>query len=265
MNILKYIPLAFLVIGLYSSCDEVENEQDRFISLGEVDVKRNVLLEDYTGQFCTNCPEAHEIADALKTQYGDALVVVSIHATSAFGISESNGGLMTDDGNVYLSQWDDVNNVSLPMGVINRTSGLCKASDWAANVRTALEQETQVELTLSVDTTVTGDSIRTTVNIDHSLTADVKLQLWVIEDSIIARQSTTTGTNRQYVHNRVYRGAINGVGGEVMSLQENILSESIVRTTPIKETWTAENLSVVGFIYTDNDGVLQVVQSKINQ
>ena len=89
MKVKNYIWGAFVALATLAGCDEVD-EQDRFISMGDVEVKRNVLLEDFTGQDCSNCPTAHEVVASLKEQYGDAVVAVAVHATSVFGIPEGD-------------------------------------------------------------------------------------------------------------------------------------------------------------------------------
>lgn len=55
------------------SCSDIK-ESDRFITIEGVTAERVVLLEDFTGQNCVNCPAAHQEIDALVKQYGDALV-----------------------------------------------------------------------------------------------------------------------------------------------------------------------------------------------
>ena len=65
MKVKNYIWGAFVALATLAGCDEVD-EQDRFISMGDVEVKRNVLLEDFTGQDCSNCPTAHEVVASLK-------------------------------------------------------------------------------------------------------------------------------------------------------------------------------------------------------
>lgn len=254
--------MGLLVPFAWTACDEID-EQDRYISMGNVEVKRNVLLEDFTGQNCSNCPTAHEVVNSLKEQYGDAVVAVSVHATSFFGIPEGDprGGLMLPDGDIYLSQWDDPDNVSLPTGVINRRGGLTDYSKWAAEVRQALTEEAQVQLTLEADSVEGKDSVAIRVQIQPGITSSVKLQLWVTENNVVARQRNEFTTDRQYVHQHVYRGAVNGVGGEEVALQNNVFL-NMERGIRIKSNWKAENLSVVGFVYSEA-GVLQVVECKV--
>ena len=89
--------------ALFTACDEV-SEGERYISLPQVETKRNVLLEDFTGQFCSNCPTAHATINSLKAQYGSSLIAVSVHATDVFGIMEGQYptivGLMQPEGNI---------------------------------------------------------------------------------------------------------------------------------------------------------------------
>ena len=214
----------FRSLATLAGCDEVD-EQDRFISMGDVEVKRNVLLEDFTGQDCSNCPTAHEVVASLKEQYGDAVVAVAVHVNKCFwefrrGIRE--GGLMLPDGNVYLSQWANPDNVSLPTGVVNRRGGLCDYSKWSTTVRDALAEDTQVQLSIEADSVVGKDSIAIRVHLEPGVTVNAKLQLWVTENGIVARQRNGRQTDRKYVHNHVYRGAVNGVGGEEVSLQKDM-------------------------------------------
>ena len=73
---------------LFGSCDEVD-EADRYIEVEQIVPKRTVLLEEFTGQWCMNCPSAHAIVNSLKEQYGESFISVSIHA-GGFGIAEGS-------------------------------------------------------------------------------------------------------------------------------------------------------------------------------
>src|SRR6185369_355659 len=88
----KYIPhiIALFAIDLcVLSCDKINppyREQvtvSDFCSTGIDDsvVHRKVLLEDYTGHLCGNCPDAEVyLNDSLKPIFNHCLVVVSVHA-----------------------------------------------------------------------------------------------------------------------------------------------------------------------------------------
>lgn len=262
MKVKNYIMGAFVALATLAGCDEVD-EQDRFISMGKVEVKRKVLLEDFTGQLCSNCPKAHEVINNLKAQYGDTVIAVGIHASTQLSIPEPVG-LKVPDGDVYLSQWTDAmaDGSGLPKGVINRRGEFCDPEKWAAAVRSALTEDSNVQLTLEADTIEGKDSIVVRVHCASGDTRSAKLQLWVTESNITAIQSNLGNVDRQYVHNHVYRAAVNGVGGEAVVLQKDVPSDW-ERGIRIKSHWKAEELSVVGFIYTEADGVLQVEECKV--
>jgi hypothetical protein len=55
-------------------------------------------------------------------------------------------------------------------------------------------------------------------------------------------------TNANYEHNHLFRAAVNGVWGETFSLgakEEKELKNSYT----LDEKWTADNISIVGFVF----------------
>ena len=74
-----YIILACVALMLIS-CDEVSRD-DRLTFVEPPEAGRAVLIEDYTGQYCVNCPRATEEIERLVEQYGDSVVIaVAIHS-----------------------------------------------------------------------------------------------------------------------------------------------------------------------------------------
>ena len=73
---LSLLAAALLLI----SCDEVSSSK-RLIYVEPPEVGRAVLIEDYTGQYCVNCPKASQEIERLLEQYGDTTVIaVAIHS-----------------------------------------------------------------------------------------------------------------------------------------------------------------------------------------
>ena len=69
MNVKTTILTALLTLTM-SACSYID-ESDRLIYVKPADVKRRVLLEDFTGQRCVNCPKASDEIKALQEQYGE--------------------------------------------------------------------------------------------------------------------------------------------------------------------------------------------------
>lgn len=250
---------------LFSSCDEVD-EADRYIEMEQIVPERNVLLEEFTGQKCPNCPAAHQIASNLKEQYGSSFIVVSIHGGDlAYSESQYPGlGLMQPEGDEYNDHWGIE---AWPRGILDRQSGQLQADDWSDAVRTELTKPTSLSLTVSADTTTVADSI--TINVDFIPSADIKgkLQLWITESNIIRYQlkevDGKTVTDLNYTHNHVYRASVNGTWGEDIELADNVM-QSVRRQIKIKDNWVKKNLSVVAFVYNDQEGVLQAAECGMN-
>ena len=100
-----YFTIIMLAALAMVSCDEVSHE-NRLIYIEPPEVGRAVLIEDYTGQYCVNCPRATEEIERLVSEYGDSVVIaVAIHS----GPFSKNKGelspLYTEVGDMYFNAW----------------------------------------------------------------------------------------------------------------------------------------------------------------
>lgn len=260
----KLFSLTTLAAGilLFASCSEI-SEDERFTYVKPAQVNRAVLIEDFTGQRCVNCPNATDEIDALQEQYGDsAVIAVAIHGGS-FGFSGTNKlvGLANDLTKGYCTYWN-VDAYGQPIGAINR-GGLVKYDTWASAVRTALQQTAPLNLSLycnynEVDNTV--DITTTAYGTNGTITG--KLQLWVVEDSIVALQLLPDGSaDYNYVHNHVLRATINGEWGEAITVTEGH-TVTARHELKLESSWVPKNLHIIAFVYDDN-GVQQVTKSRI--
>lgn len=248
-----------------TACSDISTD-DRFIVTESVTPLRAVIIEDFTGQDCVNCPAAHETLDLLVEQYGDAVIPVSIHA-GTFGVPcdyKRYTGLMQPEGNTYNDAWgiDE-----WPKGVVNRSGSATNCDEWAEAVRRELAVEAPLGITVSADCPEGAADIDIKVTLSPRTDIEGMLQVWIIEDGIVARQrDIDRGLITNYVHNHVYRASVNCVGGERTVLKANIHSE-LTFSQPLRatqyETWVPGNLSVVAFVYTP-DGVLQAACAKVN-
>ena len=125
-----FIALALASVS-FTACDEVD-EADRFKELEKIESKRTVLLEDFTGQLCTNCPDGHRLIASLQEQYGENIIAVGIHA-GEFGIAEGSNpnllGLMQPEGNEYAKK---AGVQTYPAGVVDRCGSPMTYTGWAA-------------------------------------------------------------------------------------------------------------------------------------
>lgn len=242
-----------------AGCEHIA-EDERLIYEKPEPAQRVVLLEDFTGQRCSNCPLATDIIGQLHETYGDALVAVGIHGGPlAFAGTAKVLGLKTETGDEYYNHW---NLEYQPVGVVNRQKAPVNYSDWAAVVKEELQKP--APLRLSGTSSVADNTLSVTIEArgtDGTVTG--KLQVWLLEDSITALQLMPDGkANQEYIHNHVFRTAVNGTWGEDFSVGEG-LNERREMSLPLQPEWKTEHLSIVAFVYNDS-GVQQAVQFHVS-
>ena len=245
---------------LLASCSNIP-EDERYIYVKPAEVKRSVLIEDFTGQRCINCPNANDEIATLQQQYGkEAVIAVGIHSGPlGFKGNAKFAGLATDLGDAYYYHWGADHQ---PIGMVNR-GGLTDYTAWSGQVRKALEQSAPIALQLSNAYQATDHSIHISLHLEgRDGQVDGKLQLWVVEDSIQAMQKMPDGsTDAAYMHQHVLRDAVNGEWGEPISIGEGESKDLSWQYSP-KAEWNAAHLAIVAFVYNDS-GVLQVTKSAI--
>lgn len=254
------------------SCDNIA-EDDRYIIVNPVVPERVVLIEDFTGQKCVNCPDAHAVIESLQEQYPEAVLAVSIHG-GAFAYSTSQTrfnrnfiGLGTPEGEYYNAQFG-IN--SWPKGIINRNGQIYNYDEWATVVRKELERPSDLAINLEAKINTDGETDKIDINIKLLPQADIDgyLQVWVLESGIVATQQFKDGvTKNDYVHNNVLRAAVNGYDGEEIALTKgthSTASYSIEMRDNDHEYWNPENLSIVAFV-RNASGVHQAVKVDVQK
>lgn len=239
-----------------ASCSNID-EGDRLIYVKPAEVGRAILIEDFTGQRCINCPTGTEIINSIVDTYGeDNVIAVGIHSGPlGFAGNSKTVGLMTDTGNEYYTRWDKENKMGQPWVIFNRkTSPDSHYNNWAAMVSTIISEKANLSVkidnaydaaTRTLTTTVGADGVNGTVN--------GKLQVWIVEDGVKALQMMPDGkSNKEYIHNHVFRAAVNGTWGEDVTVKEGETTTKQYQYV-LPETWNADNIAVVAFVYNDGD------------
>ena len=253
----------YIIIGsicsILAACDHIP-EAERLIYEKPEPAQRVVLLEDFTGQKCSNCPKATEVIEQLQETYGDALVAVGIHGGPlGFAGNAKLIGLATETGDLYYNHW---NLEYQPIGLVNRRAPV-NYPEWAAAVKEELAKPAPLRLE---GTAVLADNI-ITIQISAKGTDGIvngKLQVWLLEDGITALQLMPDGTaNMEYIHNHVFRTAVNGTWGEDFSIKEGETNQKTMTQT-LEPNWNKEQLSIVAFVYNDS-GVQQAVKFKVKE
>lgn len=245
---------------------------------------KRVLLEDYTGHTCPNCPTAGKIAAELKEQYPDQLVVMAVHA-GWFARTYPESGVPElynyDFRTAAGTEWDAYfgnGNAGNPNGLVNRlkVNGkyVLRPNEWSGVITTALAEEPKLDLQVIVDYDPSDRKIcvHTKTWFLQPLDLNLKLEAVVIEDSIIAAQKNndpnigTVGDIEDYVHMHVMRGALNGTWGSTIATSGTANPETLVKTiqSVLPESCNAEHCHIVVFVSdADTREVLQVAEAEL--
>ena len=115
MKKITYILL--LALTALCACDEVSPDK-RLTYVEPPEVKRAVLIEDYTGQYCVTCPRATEEIERLIEEYGDSVVIaVAIHSGPFGKLKGVPSPLFTELGDQYFNTWGLS---AQPVGLVDR-------------------------------------------------------------------------------------------------------------------------------------------------
>jgi thiol-disulfide isomerase/thioredoxin len=269
-----YIILISLIISIaFIACDKVDEPYKEDVVKPETNKK--VLLEDYTGHYCPNCPAAHDISNELLDIYEENLIVVVIHAGEFFAgpkPPDYSYDFRTPAGEEYLTNF--IGTAGFPIGMTDRINEggnyLVDKDDWGTKVNQLLKEEAQISIGITTDLQSTKVSGEISIEFLSNITKQTSVQIWITEDTIIKPQKVPAsqgGIIEDYVHNHVLRGAINGTWGE--ELPSATYSEGDKETISftnyqLGDDWVAKQLAVIAFVY-DNESkkVIQVEKKKI--
>ena len=116
---------------------EINEEAINIATQNEWDENTNekgILLEDYTGHLCTNCPEAAQIAKSLEEDSSLNVIVASIHASTDGGFQQVDqlftNNYETEAGNEYVRGSEMNGFLGNPNGTINRNDGGLNNTVW---------------------------------------------------------------------------------------------------------------------------------------
>ena len=286
MTFSKYIKYALPAIFLLTlcACDEID-EQDRFqkveiASGGESGGEgggegtgfgaKNVLIEDFTGQRCINCPPATNTLSTLQASFGhDRVIPVAIHGGDLTLAAPT--GLANAIGNTYTAERGVS---SKPKGEVDRTGQLLDQEKWGTTVLERIAMTAHVKLgveniAFDADSRELSFSVKTAADLTG---AQGLLQVWLTESHIHTYQKTpdpnrfpqypASGNDHNYEHNHVLRACVSAKDGDALSLVAGG-SDTRAYKYKLESDWVADNMSVIVIAYNAAEGVLQVIEQPV--
>ena len=251
---------------------------DTIMDWDTVNAVRKVLLEDYTGHLCVNCPEAAVIAHSLEELYAGKLIVMAVHA--GLWAKPGTTGDFTAD---YTSPASEVWNTELginssdPSGMVNRKdfgSGKVLGKEvWSSSISQVIGLSPDAFIVINNSYVQSSRLLNYAVytKFINQLSGTYKLTLCIVEDSLHSAQKNnnpaigTTPIIYNYNFMGVLRGAINGSWGEVLTTSINTGHTYLDKFSyTLKSTWNPKNCWLYAFVYKeDTKEIVQVDRKKV--
>ncbi len=290
-RILQYTLTILSSSVLMFSCDKINEPftQKIVVDTSSIDTsnidttefhQKRILLEDYTGHQCVNCPAAAIIAHNIENTFGDKVVVLAIHA-GWFAKATAGGDFTADYNTVVGTEWDTyfgISNVGNPFGMVNRikyttSEHILSPEAWSTEVFNMLE-DTVVTVDLNITNlyNIETRKLDTEIVVEYLQVPDKDLSLIVVlkESGIVSPQKNNAPSSGptpiiyDYVHNNVLRDAINGTWGSVISGISSVGTVKKSYSYTLKDNFVAENCKVVAFIYDeDTKQIFQVAEKEV--
>lgn len=250
-----------------AGCDKIDinNTHKPYTPVGG---NKTVLIKDFTGARCVNCPAAAETAHELQHRLGeDRVLILSVHAG---GLAQPVGqfpDFLTEEGTAWYNN-NDVNPL-FSVDHVALTDGHTLNVD---QIDTPVSNALAEAQTFELSTTNTYDESTRQLKVETKVTAlsDLEGQLYVTvcmaEDSIVGWQQIPGGLNREYVFRNVFRGTLNGADGEPLPSSNVHVEDSFAFThsVTIDSTFNADQCYILSYIYDKADGkILQTAMEKI--
>lgn len=244
-----------------------------------IQIIRKILIEDFTGHTCGNCPRAAESLHQIESLYGNQIVSIAIHAGF---FAAPSGTHYADDYRTPvgddLDQFFGNSSAGLPNGLVNRnffggTSAITQHTDWASKASSLISLPPEAFMRITPDYNASTRQLTINVNTKILQTIDESLNIvyYLTEDSIQSPQKDYSlpdpSSIDDYYHRHMLRGSMNGAWGNILGDGTTYAQNQEINTTAtytIPESWNINHVSVVGLIYrTDTKESVQAEEQKI--
>ncbi len=276
MKMKKTIYILAIIGLILGACDKIDEPFLEETGSGPgpdpVEKVRKVVLEEFTGHICVNCPEATKLARDLKTVFGEQLILISIHA----------GDLAVPQGAPYETEYrtqagTDIYNyyapIGVPTGMVNRMpyqgSTVLFKDSWEPAIQELLD--TDPEAFIEIENEYYDESRKLDIHVHaeflETLDIKVNLSVLIIESGMISAQKNDLASIGDvpdildYEHAHVLRTAVNGTWGEELydSPESGMLLHKDLTIT-LDNGWDADKIEIIALLL--NGDTYEVIQAE---
>lgn len=290
-----FLGLAAFILVL-SSCKEVPQDvvldpsqvalfDTTYISTTAIlPVPNNVMMEEFSGVKCVNCPEGNAKTKTIHAANPDRVTIVTVHSDFLASPIGTDQDLRCADANALVDAIGPIG--GKPTTFINRKkledptktvisgAGAAKLNAWETYVNSELALTTPIALNLDlIYVNVEERKFRYRVTVKFSeATTNINLGFLLTESYIFTNQYTSgSQTLENYEHEWVLRDFISSILGD--PLIENLEANTVI----IKEfeidldhqdynpsaSWKIENMELVAFLRANDGSIVNVAKVEL--
>jgi hypothetical protein len=285
MKFAFFIPLS--VIVLFSACtkeigpaidfSKVQAKDTFYMAPVENAQLKNVLIEEFTGVKCPNCPDGHNIVATIQNANPSRVIAIGYYP---FGQAQTEPLKDLTKADFRIADATELSTLLggiqfLPIAAVDRKmfggAILTARTLWSSNVQARLAVATPINMQLSVsyDDATREAIIKTTLKYTSALSTKHNISLVIYENNLVDAQEYPTYIDSSYTFKHVLRDVITPVGGaSVLDSLTNkaaglVFEKTILYTLPAK--WNPSNCKIVAFVHdaAATKEVYQVIEKSV--
>jgi hypothetical protein len=256
----------------FTGCDEVEAPyaQKRIIAdttqQDTTELQQQVLLEEFTGIKCGQCPAATQKARELAALYPGRVHMIALHAGS-FAVPRApyKKDFRTPEGDELLNVFAS-GTAGFPFAMVNRTKlngvFILGVDGWAAAIDEVLRRKPGMGIKLQAGQLQADSTMQIIADLDYRKEGNENqhLAVYIVEDSIVynqkdyrrVNQGFTDDLDTSYVHMHMLRGSVGrfGTWGEPLGIISAGQKVRKIYTVDFRgRGWKKHNCSIIAFVH----------------
>ncbi|MDE3255785.1 MAG: Omp28-related outer membrane protein [Bacteroidota bacterium] len=285
MKFALFIPISAIV--LLSACtkeigpaidfSKVQAKDTFYMAPVENAQLKNVLIEEFTGVKCPNCPDGHDIVATIQNANPNRVIAIGYYPFNQ-AQTQPLAGLTKQDFRIT-----DATDLStflggvqfLPIAAVDRKmfggAILNARTLWSNNVQTQLAVATPINMQLSVvyDDVTREAVIKTSLKYTSALSNKHNISIAIYENNIVDAQEYPSYIDSNYNFKHVLRDMITPIGGasvlDTLTTKAAglVFEKTILYTLPTN--WNPANCKIVAFVHdaAATKEVYQVIEKSV--
>lgn len=255
-----------LSLGM-ASCDNID-ENDRYKPVAKPTSAKRLLIQEFTGNRCTNCPKGAAAIHSIQESYPGQVIAVGLHPEGGGPNTRPIGDqdFRCEEAQVMFEYY-------LPSGFPsavfngNKSSLSTSYATWPTTVYDIFrsEQENDMNAGMEIYATTSYNSTSRELTVDYTIdmyrsySQNLSVMVWIMENDIVGWQLDGDIYLEDYVHNHVLRASLNGGWGQQLPQLELVEGAEISGTSSIvlNEDWVAENCQIVIYTFQTDSRIVE--------